>query len=46
MSNFQRVAYIRVSTLIQNTDRQLDGMPLDKTFEEKKSVDKPENDQH
>ncbi len=35
MNNFQRVAYIRVSTLIQNTDRQLDGMTFDKTFEEK-----------
>lgn len=35
MSNFQRVAYIRVSPLIQNIERQLDGMTFDKTFEEK-----------
>ena len=35
MGNFQRVAYIRVSTIDQNTDRQLDGMQFDKTFEEK-----------
>ena len=26
------VGYIRVSSLDQNTDRQLDGIPLDKNF--------------
>ena len=29
--------YIRVSTLDQNTERQLDGVSLDKTFEDKAS---------
>lgn len=33
----KRVGYIRVSTLDQNTDRQLDGVELDKTFIEKAS---------
>lgn len=33
----KRVGYIRVSTLDQNTDRQLDGVELDKTFTEKAS---------
>ena len=28
----QRVGYVRVSTLGQNTSRQLDGVPLDRTF--------------
>ena len=28
----QRVGYTRVSTLEQNTDRQLDGVPVDRTF--------------
>ena len=28
----QRVGYLRVSTADQNTDRQLDGIPLDKVF--------------
>ena len=32
-----RVGYIRVSTLDQNTDRQLDGVELDKTFTDKAS---------
>ncbi len=33
MSNTgQRVGYVRVSSLGQCTDRQLDGMPLDETF--------------
>ncbi|MGN0893980.1 MAG: recombinase family protein [Succinivibrio sp.] len=35
MSNFQSLAYIRVSSADQNTDRQLDGMKFDKIFEEK-----------
>ncbi len=30
--NGQRVGYIRVSTLEQNTDRQLDGVEVDRTF--------------
>ncbi len=34
----QQVGYIRVSTTTQNTDRQLDGIELDKTFTEKKSA--------
>lgn len=33
----QRIGYKRVSTLDQNTARQLDGVPLDKTFEDKAS---------
>ena len=33
----QRVGYVRVSTLDQNTVRQLDGIPLDKTYLEKAS---------
>lgn len=33
----QRVGYRRVSTLIQNTERQLDGVELDKVFEDKMS---------
>ena len=33
----KRVGYIRVSTLDQNTDRQLDGVELDKTFTDKAS---------
>lgn len=33
----QRVGYIRVSTLDQNTERQLEGEPLDKTFTDKAS---------
>jgi DNA invertase Pin-like site-specific DNA recombinase len=41
MSN---VGYIRVSTVEQNTDRQLNTLTLDKTFEEKvsaKTIDRP-----
>ena len=34
----QNIAYIRVSTLEQNTARQLDGMTFDKTFEDKASA--------
>ena len=40
----QRVGYIRVSTLDQNPDRQLDGLQLDRTFTDKasgKDVDRP-----
>jgi DNA invertase Pin-like site-specific DNA recombinase len=33
----QRVGYIRVSTLDQNTERQLDGIEVDKTFTDKAS---------
>ncbi len=32
------IGYIRVSTVDQNSDRQLDGIPLDKLFEEKVSA--------
>lgn len=31
----ENIGYIRVSSAGQNTDRQLDGIPLDKTFTEK-----------
>ncbi len=34
----QNIAYIRVSTIEQNTARQLDGMEFDKTFEDKVSA--------
>lgn len=34
-SNYQSVGYVRVSSYQQNTDRQLAGIMLDKTFEEK-----------
>ena len=40
----QNVGYIRVSTVIQNTARQLDGVQLDKVFEDKasgKNTDRP-----
>jgi DNA invertase Pin-like site-specific DNA recombinase len=33
----QRIGYIRVSTLDQHTERQLDGIELDKTFTDKAS---------
>lgn len=33
----QRIGYIRVSTIEQNTDRQLDGIDLDRTFTDKAS---------
>ncbi|MBX4138918.1 recombinase family protein [Pseudomonas sp. S5F11] len=39
------IAYIRVSTVDQNTDRQLDGMTFDKTFTDKLSgatTDRPQ----
>jgi DNA invertase Pin-like site-specific DNA recombinase len=41
----QRVGYLRVSTVDQNTDRQLDGVALDKAFTDKasgKNTDRPE----
>ena len=41
----QNVGYVRVSTLLQNTARQLDGIVLDKVFEDKasgKDVDRPQ----
>lgn len=34
----QRIGYIRVSTAYQNTDRQLEGLSLDKTFTEQASA--------
>lgn len=40
----QQVGYVRVSTIDQNTARQLDGVPLDKVFTDKlsgKSADRP-----
>jgi len=33
----KRVGYVRVSTLDQNTERQLDGQELDKVFTDKAS---------
>ena len=33
----QRIGYIRVSSIGQNTERQLEGMQLDRTFEDKVS---------
>ena len=41
----QQVGYIRVSTVIQNTARQLDGVALDKVFEDRasgKNTDRPQ----
>ncbi len=41
----QRIGYQRVSTIDQNTDRQLDGVELDKVFTDKasgKDVNRPE----
>jgi DNA invertase Pin-like site-specific DNA recombinase len=37
-NNGHDVGYIRVSSFSQNTDRQLDGISLEKTFEEKASA--------
>ena len=37
MSKAQRVGYIRVSSVDQNTDRQLDGITLDKTYTDRAS---------
>ena len=36
-----KVAYIRVSTVDQSTERQLDGLTFDKTFEDKCSGKEP-----
>lgn len=33
----QQIGYVRVSSITQNTDRQLDGLVLDRVFEEKAS---------
>jgi len=33
----QRIGYIRVSSVLQNTDRQLDGIQLDRTFTDRLS---------
>lgn len=44
MTKGKHVGYIRVSTLDQNTERQLEGIPLDKTFKDKasgKDADRP-----
>ena len=41
----QRIGYIRVSTVDQNTERQLEGVQLDKTFTDKasgKDTNRPE----
>lgn len=43
--NGQNVGYVRVSTLTQNTARQLDGVALHKVFEERvsgKTIDRPQ----
>jgi hypothetical protein len=37
MANGQRVGYIRVSSVDQNTDRQLDGVHVDRCFTDKAS---------
>lgn len=37
MPKGQEVGYVRVSSLLQNTARQLDGVPLDKVFEDRAS---------
>jgi DNA invertase Pin-like site-specific DNA recombinase len=39
--NGQKIGYKRVSTIDQNTARQLDGVPLDKLFEDKASGKTP-----
>jgi len=41
----QQIGYVRVSTTAQNTDRQLEGLELDRTFTDKvsgKSADRPQ----
>ena len=43
--NGQKIGYIRVSSSDQNTERQLDGLELDRTFTDKvsgKSTDRPQ----
>lgn len=44
MVNTQKIGYIRVSSVDQNTERQLDGLTLDKIFTDKasgKATDRP-----
>jgi len=38
MPKGQEVGYVRVSSLLQNTARQLDGVQLDKVFEDRSSL--------
>lgn len=41
----QQIGYVRVSTTVQNTDRQLEGVELDRVFTDKvsgKSADRPQ----
>lgn len=43
--NGQKIGYVRVSSSDQNTDRQLDGLALDRTFTDKvsgKTTDRPQ----
>jgi DNA invertase Pin-like site-specific DNA recombinase len=43
--NGQKIGYVRVSSITQNTGRQLDGMDLDEVFEDKvsgKDVNRPQ----
>jgi len=45
--NGQRIGYVRVSSLDQNPDRQLEQIPVDRTFTDKasgKDVDRPQLD--
>ena len=45
MSKGKRIGYVRVSSVDQNTERQLDGIELDRTFTDKasgKSADRPQ----
>lgn len=47
MPKGQEVGYVRVSSLLQNTARQLDGVPLDKVFEDRvsgKNTQRPQLD--
>lgn len=47
MANGQRIGYIRVSSIGQNTERQLEGLTLDQTFTDKvsgKTMDRPQLD--
>src|SRR4030095_13388261 len=37
MTKVQRIGYVRVSSLDQNTERQLDGVDVDRTFTDKAS---------
>jgi DNA invertase Pin-like site-specific DNA recombinase len=44
MSKHQRIGYLRVSSVGQNSDRQLEGIELDRVFEDKasgKNTDRP-----